>query len=270
MKAYLHLLEDVLLKGELRDTRNSITITRFGLSFSHNLQKGFPLLTTKKMSLLSIAAELAGFIRGFDNAAQFRKLGCNVWNANANEGEWVNNPYRKGEDDLGRIYGVQWRDWGKEVDQLTNLINEILHNPHSRRLLVSAWNAGELEQMALPPCHVMFQCFVSQGFLDLQMYQRSADVFLGVPYNIASYALLMHLIGHVTGLKPRHLKICFGDIHLYEDHRQAALQQLSRIPRKLPNLTVSNTLIMLDDFEPNHVTLNNYDPYDRIVAPMIV
>lgn len=270
MRQYLDMVQNVLAEGMPRMSRTGErTLGMFGGTFWHKMDDGFPLITTKEVNFKAVAAELLGFIHGADSAATFRQFGTKIWDANANDpgrpeapNAWLKNPHRKGPDDLGRIYGVQWRAWETAavefdregnriypegvdtVDQLQNLINGIRKDPFGRRHIVSAWNPGELDQMALPPCHVMFQCYVHADVdgtpqeISLQMYQRSADLFLGVPFNIASYALLLSMIGHVTDLRPKLLGIHFGDLHIYESHIPEMLVQVRRTPGVLPTLRI--------------------------------
>jgi thymidylate synthase len=277
-----------------------------------DLRKGFPLLGLKFVPFMGpVLGELLGFLRGYTSAADFRALGCRVWDQNANEEpSWLNNPARNGHDDLGRIYGAQWRnteehrlvysstlydpdkakyfyDKGyyhigeipgnqllihRNIDQITELLNGLRNDPHGRRHVVSAWNPAELHLMALPPCHMFFQCYVSNdGHLDLKMYQRSADTFLGVPFNIASYAALMVIIGKLTGLTPRRLVMDFGDAHLYTDHLEKATIMISRPSLHLPELEASiDPDQPLESIEPDQFNLVGYTSHPAIKASMAV
>lgn len=317
MRQYRDMVSKILFEGEKREWRNNHTgIGIFDYRMEFDMRHGFPLVTAKSVPFMNekggpVLGELLGFLRGYDNAAQFRALGCPVWDLNANnEPAWLNNPARKGTDDLGRIYGVQWRsteehrliyastlydpdkakyyhDKGyyhigelpgnqllvhRTVDQLGELVDGLVNDPHGRRHVVSAWNPGELHLMALPPCHMFFQCYVSnKGHLDLKMYQRSADTFLGVPFNIASYATLLHILGAVTGLIPRRLIMDFGDAHLYSDHIELAEQMLTRSYRGMPELIVEVEKGQpLESIDPGHFTLVGYDPHPAIKASMAV
>lgn len=237
-------------------------------------------MTLKAVPFKSVIAELIGFIRGCTNVAQFQELGTGIWNQNAEADYWLKNPNNKGDGDLGRIYGAQWRGWlpadytfgMPAIDQLQLLVHGLINDPTGRRHIVSAWNPAELDQMALPPCHILFQCFVSSdGYLDLQMYQRSADVFLGVPFNIASYAALLAYLSALTGYRPRFLKMTLGDAHLYEGQIEVAEEMVTRDCRPLPSLVVNadrgDTLgeIEVDDF-----MLSHYNPHPALRVPMVV
>src|SRR5471030_1958647 len=312
MKQYKELAARVLRDGEVRIGRNGHAVRGvFGGAFEHDLRDGFPLMTTKQMGIRSIAAELVGFLGGATSAAVFRQLGTKIWDQNANEEPgWLGNPQRLGPDDLGPIYGYQWRKWQsirafdnnnladsargaemlaagykvlaapqggggagtwiarKEIDQMLGLIEGLKSDPMGRRHLVTAWNPGDLDRVALPACHTLFQCYVStDGHLDLQMYQRSADLFLGVPYNIASYAMLQHVLAKLTGLKPRKLTIVFGDLHAYLDHIPAIEQQLGREPMALPELTLG-PMTNLDDVRTDSFHLHGYTAHSSIAAKM--
>ncbi len=275
MKEYIRLVQNVLHRGERRPNRTGTpVIGLFSENFTHDLRDGYPLLTSKAMNYRSIFAELVGFLRGYTSAADFRQLGTNIWNRNANEDTgWLANPARKGEDDLGPIYGSQWRGWrdgSLRIDQFTNLIDGLRNDPYGRRHLVSAWNVADMGRMALPPCHVLFQCYVSNdGHLDLQMYQRSCDVFLGLPFNIASYAALTHLIASLTGLKPRMLHIVTGDTHVYVDHIEKALEQCARSFMALPELTIGH-VENLAEVHPGTFQVHGYESHPALSAPMAV
>ena len=227
MRAYLDLMQHVLSQGHHKGDRTGTgTLSVFGYQMRFDLSQGFPLLTTKKVHLRSIIHELLWFLRGDGNVRSLQENGVSIWN------EWADK-----NGDLGPVYGVQWRSWptadGRHIDQISELLHDIRTNPNSRRLIVSAWNVGELERMALPPCHAFFQFYVAEGRLSCQLYQRSADIFLGVPFNIASYALLTLMIAHVTGLKPGDFIHTLGDAHLYNNHLEQARLQLARAPRSL-------------------------------------
>ena len=265
MREYQRLLQLVLEHGLPRAERTGVgTRALFGAQARFDLRAGFPLLTTKKVHLKSIIHELLWFLRGDTNANSLRKNGVTIWD------EWADP--QTGE--LGRIYGAQWRDWrapdGRHIDQIASVIEEIRRNPTSRRLIVSAWNPGELSEMALPPCHALFQFFVNAGELSCQLYQRSADLFLGVPFNIASYALLTRMIAQVCGLRAAEFVHTFGDLHLYENHLEQARLQLSREPRPLPTLRLNPAATQLEDFRYEDFTLENYDPHPGIKAPIAV
>lgn len=265
MQGYLELLKTVLSKGEKRDDRTGVgTLSVFGVQTRYCLSEGFPMLTTKKLHFKSIAHELLWFLRGDTNVDYLQRHGVNIWN------EWADE-----NGDLGRIYGAQWRSWqspdGKCVDQIQRVIRGLRDRPYDRRHIVSAWNPGELGEMTLPPCHVLFQFFVSgDRRLSCQLYQRSADLFLGVPFNIASYALLVHIVARFTDLEVGDLIHTFGDLHLYVNHEQQAKEQLMRTPRTLPTLRLDPALTCLDDLVFEHLNLCDYDPYPHIPAPVAV
>jgi thymidylate synthase len=264
MKEYLRLLETVLEHGVRRDDRTGVgTRAIFGAQARFDLRAGFPLLTTKKVHLKSIIYELLWFLRGDTNTAYLHKHGVTIWD------EWADD-----EGNLGPVYGAQWRSWrtpdGGTVDQIASVIDQIRRTPHSRRLIVSAWNPGELDQMALAPCHALFQFFVQDGALSCQLYQRSADLFLGVPFNIASYALLTMMVAQVCGLRAAEFVHTFGDLHLYENHLEHARLQLTREPRPLPTLRLNPAVSQIDAFEYAHFELIDYDPHPAIKAPIAV
>ncbi|MGB1397770.1 MAG: thymidylate synthase [Planctomycetota bacterium] len=265
MKTYLDLLTDVLENGSRRSDRTGTgTRSVFGRQVRFDLANGFPLLTTKKVHLRSIIHELLWFISGDTNARSLQDVGVTIWD------EWADPE----TGDLGPVYGAQWRKWqgadGTTHDQLAQVIEQIGTNPNSRRLLINAWNVAVIDQMALPPCHCLFQFQVSDGRLHCQLYQRSADIFLGVPFNIASYALLTHMIAHVTGLKPGEFVHTFGDLHLYDNHLQQAKKQLAREPRSLPRLELDASVTDIDDFRFEHIHIHDYDPHPGIKAPVAV
>ena len=265
VRTYLSLLEKVLTSGEKRQDRTKVgTLSLFGEQMRYDLQAGFPLLTTKKLHFKSIAHELIWFLKGDTQLNYLHQHNISIWD------EWANE---KGE--LGPIYGAQWRRWptanGQTIDQIQQVIEHLREQPHSRRHLVSAWNVSELKNMALPPCHVLFQFFVSKNkYLSCQLYQRSADLFLGIPFNIASYALLTHLIAHLTHLKAHTLIHTLGDVHLYLNHTQQAKQQLKRHTQTLPTLQLSNSLHHLENLDFSHIQLSNYHPHPPIPAPIAI
>ncbi|CAB4242422.1 thymidylate synthetase [Methylacidimicrobium sp. AP8] len=264
MKNYLELLKTVLCEGRYRPDRTGTgTYSLFGAQLRFDLTAGFPLLTTKKIHWKSVVHELLWFLRGETNVASLRANGVTIWD------EWAD-----AEGNLGRIYGAQWRGWrgpdGAVVDQIRNLLEQIRRDPFSRRLLVTAWNPAELGQMALPPCHVLFQFYVQEGLLSCQLYQRSADLFLGVPFNIASYSLLTLLIAHVCGLRPKEFIHTFGDVHLYANHLEQARIQLSRSPRPLPRVEIDPKVRSLEEIRYEDIALRDYDPHPSIPAPVAV
>ncbi len=264
MKQYLDLLSHVLEHGVRKEDRTGTgTLSIFGYQMRFDLARGFPLLTTKKLHLPSIIHELLWFLAGDTNIAYLNRNGVTIWD------EWADE-----RGDLGPIYGRQWRAWqaadGETIDQLARVVEEIRHNPHSRRLLVSAWNVGELDRMALPPCHLLFQFYVAQGRLSCQLYQRSADIFLGVPFNIASYALLTLMVAQVTGLKPGEFIHTLGDAHLYANHLEQARIQLRRKPYPLPRMVLNPQVKSLFDFRYEDFALEDYQAHPHIKAPVAV
>ena len=264
MHTYLTLLREVLERGVDKSDRTGIgTRSLFGYQMKFDLNQGFPLLTTKKLHLKSIIYELLWFLQGGTNIAYLKENGVRIWD------EWADE-----EGNLGPIYGKQWRAWqsseGKVIDQIKNLLTEIVTYPDSRRLIVSAWNVGDLHKMALPPCHLLFQFYVGNNRLSCQLYQRSGDVFLGVPFNIASYALLTHMIAQITGLKVGTFIHTLGDVHLYNNHIEQAKLQLSRSPRPLPTLKLNPQIDNLFDFKYEDIALEGYDPYPAIKAEVAV
>ncbi len=264
MRAYHDLLRLVLEKGTFKEDRTGVgTYSWFGAQARFDLSEGFPLCTTKKVHLKSIIHELLWFLRGDTNTRYLRDNGVTIWD------EWAD-----ADGDLGRVYGAQWRDWktenGGSIDQIAWVISEIKRNPNSRRLIVTAWNPGEISLMALPPCHLLFQFFVLNGALSCQLYQRSADLFLGVPFNIASYALLTMMFAQVCGLEPGTFVHSFGDLHLYQNHITQAREQLSREPRALPTLKLNPAITNIEDFTYGDFTLTGYDPHPAIKAPIAV
>ncbi|WP_455481598.1 thymidylate synthase [Bartonella sp. B35(2025)] len=264
MKIYLDLLYHVLNKGIDRADRTGVgTRSVFGYQMRFDLQAGFPLLTTKKLHLRSIIYELLWFLRGDTNIAWLKKNGVSIWD------EWADE-----KGNLGPVYGYQWRSWpapdGRHIDQISNLLTMIKEIPNSRRLIVSAWNPALIEEMALPPCHCLFQFYVADGKLSCQLYQRSADIFLGVPFNIASYALLTMMIAQVTGLKAGEFIHILGDAHLYSNHFEQARCQLSRIPNTLPSMLINSAIKDLFSFKFKDFELLNYEAQPHIKAPVAV
>lgn len=273
MKQYLKTLKYVLDNGTDRTERTGVgTRAIFGVQQRYNLENGFPAVTTKKLAFKQVKAELLWFLTGSSDNKKLNKLGCHIWDANANADYW--KPKAKFEGDLGRVYGVQWRSWmkpnGETIDQLKEIIERIKTKPTDRRLIVSAWNPGEIDQMALPPCHIMFQFFVDNGKLSLQMYQRSNDMFLGVPFNIASYALLLSMIAQVTNLKVGEFIHVMGDTHIYLNHFDQVNEQLSRKPYKLPKLWLNPKIKNINDFTMDDIKLIDYKSHPGIKAKMAV
>ena len=264
MRQYLDLLQDILDNGVIKSDRTGTgTRSVFGRQLRFDLRESFPLLTTKKLPLRSIIYELLWFIRGETNIRYLTDNRVSIWD------EWADS-----EGELGPIYGYQWRSWpapgGNAVDQLSGVIEQIKSNPDSRRLIVSAWNVAQIPDMALPPCHALFQFYVAGGKLSCQLYQRSADIFLGVPFNIASYSLLTVMAAQVTGLEPGEFVHTFGDVHLYLNHVEQARLQLTREPRALPALNINPGVKSIFDFQYEDFSLENYDPHPHIKAPVAV
>ncbi len=264
MQQYLNLLEHILDNGtEKSDRTGTGTKSVFGYQMRFNLENGFPCLTTKKLHLRSIIHELLWFLKGDSNIKYLKDNGVSIWD------EWADE-----NGNLGPVYGYQWRSWptpdGGKIDQISNLINQIKTKPDSRRLIVSAWNVADIEKMALPPCHCLFQFYVADGKLSCQLYQRSADVFLGVPFNIASYALLTLMVAQVCNLKPGEFVHTFGDAHLYSNHYEQAKLQLERTPKTLPTLKINPDVKDLFEFKFEDFELVNYEPYPHIKAPVAV
>jgi len=264
MRQYLDLLDHVVKNGiEKEDRTGTGTISLFGYQMRFNLDAGFPLLTTKKLHLKSIIHELLWFIAGDTNTRYLNENGVKIWN------EWADK-----EGNLGPVYGYQWRSWqtsgGGKIDQLTNVINSIKNSPDSRRHIVSVWNVGELDKMALPPCHIMFQFYVARGTLSCQLYQRSADIFLGIPFNIASYALLTLMVAQVTGLKPGDFVHTLGDAHIYLNHMDQVKLQLTREPYKLPGLVINPDIRDILKFRYDDFTLTDYIAHPHIKGEISV
>jgi thymidylate synthase len=264
MKVYLDLLKHILEKGaEKKDRTGTGTISTFGYQMRFDLQVGFPLVTTKKIHTKSIIHELLWFLKGETNIKYLKDNGVSIWN------EWADE-----NGDLGPVYGKQWRSWsgadGKTVDQISCAVETLKKNPDSRRIIVSAWNPAEIDKMALAPCHCLFQFYVSEGKLSCQLYQRSADVFLGVPFNIASYALLTLMMAQVTGLQPGEFIHTFGDVHIYSNHMEQVKLQLSREPKPLPQIKINPSVKSIFDFKFEDFELTGYDPHPAIKAPVAV
>jgi len=264
MRQYLELLDHVLKNGIKKEDRTGTgTISEFGYQMRFNLQEGFPVVTTKKLHLKSIIHELLWFLAGDTNIRYLQDHGVRIWN------EWADP-----DGDLGHIYGYQWRSWptpdGRHIDQISEVVESIKNNPNSRRLLVSAWNVGELDRMNLPPCHLLFQFYVANGKLSCQLYQRSCDVFLGVPFNIASYALLTMMVAQVTGLQPGDFVWTGGDVHIYLNHLEQVKLQLTREPKKLPQMKINPKVKSIFGFKYEDFELINYESYPHIPGKVSV
>lgn len=263
MVNYQRLMHEILARGHYREDRTGVgCYSLFGAQMRFNLQHGFPLVTTKKVHLKSIIAELLWFIKGDTNIEYLHDLGVTIWD------EWADD-----EGNLGPIYGKQWRSWqckDRQIDQLQEVIELIKINPYSRRLIVSAWNPCDIPDMALPPCHSFFQFFVQDNKLSCQLYQRSADMFLGVPFNIASYSLLLMMVAHITGLEAHEFIWTGGDCHIYSNHVEQVRLLLDRIPRPLPTIRIVKEAKTIDDFTIDHFLLEGYDPHPAIKAPVAV
>lgn len=264
MKQYLDLLDRILSEGTRKEDRTGTgTISVFGHQMRFNLEDSFPLLTTKKLHLKSIIYELLWFLQGNTNVKYLQEHGVRIWN------EWADE-----NGELGPVYGHQWRSWpnyeGGVIDQISNVVEQIKTNPDSRRLIVSAWNVAEVDSMALPPCHTLFQFYVADGKLSLQLYQRSADTFLGVPFNIASYALLLQMMAQVTGLRPGEFVHTTGDTHVYTNHLEQVKLQLTRTPRDLPVMRINPEVKSIFDFQYEDFVLENYDPWPHIAGKVSV
>ena len=264
MRQYLDLMRHVATTGRPKSDRTGTgTLSVFGWQMRFDLEDGFPLVTTKKVHLKSIIHELLWFLRGETNVASLKEAGVSIWD------EWASE-----DGDLGPIYGYQWRSWpapdGRHIDQIAGVLHQIRTNPDSRRMIVSAWNVSDIDRMALAPCHTMFQFYVLDGRLSCQLYQRSADVFLGVPFNIASYALLTMMMARVTGLRFGEFIHTLGDAHLYANHMDQVREQLARTPRPLPRMRLNPAVTALEDFRYEDFTLEAYDPHPAIRAPVAV
>ena len=264
MKQYLDLLDEVLREGTVKEDRTGTgTLSVFGRQLRFDLDQGFPLLTTKQLHLKSIIYELLWFLSGDTNVRYLQEHGVRIWN------EWADD-----RGDLGHVYGYQWRSWpdydGGSIDQIATIVDDIRRTPDSRRLIVSAWNVADLPRMNLPPCHLLFQFYVADGRLSLQLYQRSADLFLGVPFNIASYALLLQMTAQVTGLRPGDFILTLGDAHIYRNHLDQVRLQLSRTPRPLPRMELNPARSSLFDFRYDDFRLVGYDPYPHIAGQVSV
>jgi thymidylate synthase len=264
VRQYLDLVQRILDDGVPKDDRTGTgTLSVFGHQMRFDLAAGFPLVTTKKIHIRSVVAELIWFLRGETNVKWLHDHGVTIWD------EWADD-----NGDLGPIYGHQWRSWptpdGGQIDQLRRIVDQITTDPDSRRHVVSAWNVADLDRMALTPCHALFQFYVAEGRLSCQLYQRSGDVFLGVPFNIASYALLTHMVAQVTDLEPGEFVHTLGDAHLYRNHLDQAREQLGRTPRELPRLWLDPTRRDIDEFEIESVRIDGYDPHPAIKAPIAV
>lgn len=264
MQVYLELLQHILNKGTRKQDRTGTgTISTFGYQMRFDLQKGFPLVTTKKLHLRSIIYELLWFLKGDTNIKYLNDHKVRIWN------EWADE-----NGDLGPVYGHQWRSWGapngKHIDQISEIIDQIKNNPDSRRIIVSAWNVADIPQMALAPCHALFQFYVADGKLSLQLYQRSADVFLGVPFNIASYCLLLHMVAQVCNLKVGEFIHTFGDVHIYNNHINQVNLQLTREPRPLPTLKLNPDRKDIFSFQYEDFSIDGYDPHPHIKAEVAV
>ena len=273
MRQYLDTLKYIMNSGVDKPTRTGVdTRGVFGMQFRYDMADGFPAMTTKKLAFNAVKAELLWFISGSSDVKELQKLGCHIWDANAEADYW--KPKARFEGDLGRVYGVQWRSWkapdGTQIDQLKDTIEKIKKSPFDRRLIVNAWNPGELDQMALPPCHTFSQYFVADGKLSVQMYQRSCDMFLGVPFNIASYSLLLHMMAQVTGLEPGEFVHTLGDAHIYHNHFDQVKEQLSREPYPLPKIQLNSKIKGIDDFTMDDIELVDYQYHPGIKAPMAV
>lgn len=264
MQAYLNLLQHILDHGTVKEDRTGTgTISTFGYQIRFNLQEGFPLITTKKIHLRSIIYELLWFLKGDTNIKYLHEHKVRIWD------EWADE-----NGDLGPVYGHQWRSWGapngKHIDQISEIVHQIKNNPDSRRIIVSAWNVADIPKMALAPCHALFQFYVAQGKLSLQLYQRSADVFLGVPFNIASYSLLLHMMAQVCNLETGEFVHTFGDVHIYRNHIDQVKLQLTREPRPLPILKINPEVKDIFDFTYNDFSIEGYDPHPHIKGKVAI
>lgn len=274
MQQYLQALKHIMEKGVNKPNRTGVDSRAvFGLPMRFNLKDGFPAVTTKRLAFKSVKAELLWFLMGTSDIKKLQEMDCHIWDANANADYW--KPKARFEGDLGRIYGVQWRRWKsphseKTIDQIAEVIEKIKKDPYNRRLIVSAWNPAELDKMALPPCHLLFHFFVADRKLSLLMYQRSCDMFLGVPFNIASYSLLLSMISQVTDLEPGEFIHVLGDAHIYHNHFEQVEKQLQRKPFPLPKLWLNKEIKNIDDFKLEDIKLINYKHHGVIRAKMAV
>ncbi len=275
MKTYNDILKKIMDEGVDRKGRNATTRALFAIPMRFNLEEGFPAVTTKKLAFKGVKGELLWFLEGSSDDNRLKEImgsDHTIWTDNANSDYW--KPKAKFEGDLGRIYGVQWRNWqtpdGRVVDQLKNAIEKLKTNPSDRRLIVSAWNPGEIDDMALPPCHMLFQFFAADGKLSLHMVQRSCDMFLGVPFNIASYALLLSMVAQIVEMKPYECILTLNDAHIYHEHFEAVKEQLSREPLSLPTLKLNPEIKDIDKFTMEDIALENYQSHPAIKAQMIV
>ena len=272
MQQYLDVLKKVMETGVDIEGRNGGTRKIFTEQMRFKMSDGFPAVTTKKLAFRTMAAELFWFMSGYNDNNELNRLGCKIWDGNTNADYW--KPKAQYDGDLGRVYGVQWRSWptkdGQPIDQIQQAVEMILNNPSSRRIMVNAWNVGEVPNMALPPCHALFQFYVAEGKLSWQLYQRSADLFLGVPFNIASYALLSMMMAQVTGLEVGDFVHTFGDAHIYHNHFDQVNEQLSRKPFPLPQMRLNPNVKNIFDFKYEDFTLENYLSHPSIKAPIAV
>lgn len=282
MREYNKALKKIMIEGINKKTRNGITKSLFAIQMRFNMKDGFPAITTKKLAWKAVVSELLWFIEGSSDERRLAEIlhgtrdknKKTIWTANAEADYWLEKGFTKFNGDLGRIYGVQWRYWknqfGEEIDQLKTIIERLKTDPNDRRLIVSAWNPGELKYMALPPCHMSFQFYIANNKISLHMNQRSCDMFLGVPFNIASYSLLLHMVGQVTGYKPNEVILTLNDAHIYEEHFGAVNELLKRTPNKLPTLKLNPNIKNIDDFKMKDIELINYNPQKSIRAKMKV
>ena len=282
MREYNKALKKIMIEGINKKTRNGITKSLFAIQMRFNMKDGFPAITTKKLAWKAVVSELLWFIEGSSDERRLAEIlhgtrdknKKTIWTANAEADYWLEKGFTKFNGDLGRIYGVQWRYWknqfGEEIDQLKTIIERLKTDPNNRRLIVSAWNPGELKYMALPPCHMSFQFYIANNKISLHMNQRSCDMFLGVPFNIASYSLLLHMVGQVTGYKPNEVILTLNDAHIYEEHFGAVNELLKRTPNKLPTLKLNPNIKNIDDFKMKDIELINYNPQESIRAKMKV
>jgi len=273
MRQYLDALKYILENGIDKPNRTGVPSRAvFGMQMRYRMSDGFPAITTKKLAFNPVKAELLWFLHGSSDVKKLNELGAHIWDANAEASYW--KPKARFEGDVGRIYGVQWRSWrapdGREIDQIKEVVERIKKDPYDRRLIVTAWNPGEIDQMALPPCHAFSQFYVANGELSLQMYQRSCDMFLGVPFNIASYSLLLHMVAQVTGLKPGEFVHTLGDAHIYHNHFDQVKEQLGREILPLPKLSLNPDIKDIDSFTMDDIQLVDYQSHPAIKAPMAV